>query len=184
MLRLTGRFDRDHRALRAHLRVLDAALLPVDPERIRTFLRFTAGSMVMHRRCEEEALFPELLDRIERDVVRRESEPRPAEGVSPEAWQEGHADALGAIARALEEHAELETLARRLARLLDRYPGAGVAGQIHHVGRRFQLVCERHMQREETILFPLANTLIPRGRRIRLQQQIASMHEAAAVSRP
>ena len=128
---LTSILSREHQVVLGKLRQLEDALSELDLKVLEEVLRFMEGDLPLHRKKEEEVLFPALGRHIGTET--------------------------GPIAVMLQEHeAELNHL-RDLRAAVDDLKGGGDAGnRVRGSARAILELLRAHIRKEDEILFPMA----------------------------
>jgi hemerythrin-like domain-containing protein len=127
--------EKSHRRLQENLEQLREAVLglphPMAAESVREVAEFVARTVARHERDEEQSLFPRLSDRAE----------------------------LAALCAELErEHKEHEGLHAELFALAEADPLN--APRLADLSRRLDAAYEKHVELEETRLFPAAQAIL------------------------
>ena len=141
LMRATGVLMKEHRAIEVMLRVLEAIssraeadepLEQEDLDAIVEFLQVFADKC--HHGKEEDLLFPAM-----------EAAGIPREG--------------GPIGVMLAEHSEGRNIVKRLAAAVDGYKAkrGGAAAEIASAARDYVRLLSQHIQKEDGILYPMAN---------------------------
>ncbi len=178
MTPLTELLGRDGPDLRTAALELERALLDLDTKSIRVLLPWMEEQWAAHRRREEEDLFPDLLECIERASNRwsmRQADPRTG---GPWAAEANLVEALAGVACALEEHEELVAWSRRLVDFVPAHPGPWKARSFRKLCPRYLRVYDAHLHRDETLVYPLAERLLPPSCKRRV---IARLRDRTAV---
>ena len=134
MANVTEALSREHEVVLKELDRFDRALERFDLDGIRETLRFFVEGLPVHRRKEEEVLFPELGKHIGTEI--------------------------GPIACMLEEHADEKEKVEFLRRALESGEPARVRSEIVAAGRYIVTLLRNHIFKEDHVLFPLAEATL------------------------
>jgi hemerythrin-like domain-containing protein len=122
----------EHKTVLEKLDRLEEAVSDGDREAAQSLLSFFEFDLQLHRRKEEEVLFPALGEHIGIDS--------------------------GPVACMLEEHAREKTLVRDLRASLEQ---AGGGANLRRAVGAFVSHLRLHIQKENEVLFPMAENLLP-----------------------
>lgn len=135
---LTETLRQEHRTVLEHLNRLEIALVESAERGVRAELTFLETGLVLHRRKEEEVLFPELDRRFGAECP--------------------------PVRCMLDEHSEERRLLRELNRALEAHDRAEILRSgnaiLHHL--------RNHIWKEENVLFPMAEQVLEGPQRERV----------------
>ncbi len=131
---ITELLVKEHRAIQEELRQFEAVLRKFDEPRIRETMRFFDEQVILHRRKEEEALFPALV---------------------PYLGLEG-----GPVACMLAEHQDEKNKLRIISSALQKPMAAGTKKEILTAGDYIFSLLNAHIMKEDNILFPYAESIL------------------------
>lgn len=137
---ITDVLRREHRVVLQTLDRFEKALETGSNETLRDILRFFDERLTLHRRKEEEVLFPEL-----------------AHQLPPHS---------GPVPCMLEEHAEEKWRLTVLREALE----AGEREEVERHGRAVIALLRNHIWKEENVLFPLADQILAEDSRERVRR--------------
>ena len=130
MSNVTEKLSCEHQVVLKKLAAFEAALEKFDLDGIRETVRFFDERLILHRRKEEEVLFPTLGRHI--------------------------GTGRGPIACMLEEHRDEKEKIEQIRGALEAHPASGARERITAAGRYILDLLRAHIQKEDNILFPLA----------------------------
>ena len=131
---VTGLLVDEHKIVLARLMAFETALDAFDLEQIHATIRFFDEQVVLHRRKEEEVLFPAMKKHL------------------------GTED--GPIQCMLAEHQDEQEKIRKIRSLLEGNPGPTSRSAIVKAGRYILDLLRIHIVKEDNIVFPLAESVL------------------------
>lgn len=159
-MKVTQILSDEHRTVLEQLDRLEAALGgasgEVDIAAVEGVLRFFQTGLPIHRRKEEEILFPLLGDRI------------------------GHEE--GPVACMLHEHEIERGLVDQLCDAVERAKrGAATGGQARAAGHAILDLLRNHIAKEDNILFPLAEQVLDEADKARVREGFSRIGACCAA---
>ena len=134
MMRVTEALSREHQEVLRQLDLFEEAIEKSDVEGLRGTLRFFDERIVLHRRKEEEILFP---------VVGRHI------GLE-----------FGPVAHMLEEHRIEKQRIEEIREALTRWPDPHAREVIRAAGYAILDLLRAHIMKEDSILFPMSEEVM------------------------
>ena len=179
MNQVTAPLIREHGVLVESLRDVAAAYESGSPIGASSLVRFLQDALLLHRRREEDILFPALVGRIEGEIDERLGLIEvPAQ--RSDSWIGARELLLGLLASTIAEHQHLATM---LASLDGRPTGCpadarSVRRDLRYLMRQFL----KHTSREQNQLYPLAEAMLsnPEKRRLRSRMDACTAPEWVA----
>lgn len=136
MEKVTDILSEEHKVVMGVLTKFEAALRKFDIETIKDTITFFNDKLVLHRRKEEEILFPEL-----KPIVGEES---------------------GPVACMLEEHKIEKELLEKLSRNIGEAKSSKRAKEaVVKAGFEIIDLLTKHIWKEDNVLFPMAESVLP-----------------------
>ena len=134
MIKVTEALSREHQAVLNQLDLFEEALQKFDEKGIRATVGFFDERIVLHRRTEEEVLFPAVGRHI---------------GVEH-----------GPIAHMLEEHRIEKQRIEQIREALTRWPDPHAKESIRAAGYTILDLLRAHIEKEDNNLFPLSEEML------------------------
>lgn len=134
MTNVTEILSREHQVVLGRLDALERALDAYDVNGLREALHFFDERLVLHRRKEEEVLFPALGAHIGTEV--------------------------GPVACMLEEHRDEREKIETIRDALRDPSSTGARDRILAAGRYILELLRHHIQKEDRVLFPMAESVL------------------------
>lgn len=144
MVKVTEILSREHQVVLKKLDAFEKALENFDVEGIRATITFFDERLILHRRKEEELLFPAL-----------------GRYIGTEA---------GPIACMLHEHEDEKQKIESIRRALEHGTGPDVRHQIVMDGRYILNLLRNHIVKEDQILFPMAEQTLSENEKVRISE--------------
>jgi hemerythrin-like domain-containing protein len=154
MSNVTEILSREHQVVLKKLAVLEAALEPFDVEGVRGILKFFDERLILHRRKEEEVLFPTLGKHIGTET--------------------------GPIACMLDEHREEKEKIDIIRAGLEDPSKPGNQERIVGAARFILGLLRAHIQKEDNILFPMAEEALSDGEKSELAKGMTEIGDCAS----
>lgn len=143
---VTESLKREHQVVLQRLDRFEQALDRTDLAAIRDMLNFFDEGLSLHRRKEEEVLFPALAVH----------------------W----GDSVGPIACMLKEHEDERAKFELIRAALEGETDARELEQALAAGRYILTLLRQHIAKEDTVLFPLAESALSEAEKTRVKEQM------------
>ena len=143
-MQITHLLSQEHQVVLEQLQALEAALDRFDPGQVAATLRFFDEQVTLHRRKEEEVLFPALARYIGTE--------------------------MGPIAVMLHEHREEQARLEEIRVALDAGDTPEARGTLRRAGRQILDLLRNHIAKEDNVLFPLAERTLSAEEKMEAQE--------------